>query len=177
MISRAAVAALCLAVLSAALPQAYGLMPAQAEQTETLAQSSAGEPLALGDTPVAVTLEPIGPVFAARQKGPATNEQIYLILQNLRAAPSFDTSYELYFDLPADAKPDRDGPYYVSDFDFFDAQSGRRSAAFNVTEIFAALRGSGRLTPQPRVTIVSKAAGAGAVPPTIGKIELIAVSR
>jgi hypothetical protein len=148
-------------------------MSAHSEQSVPLAESNTSEPVSLGNSPVTVALKPASQSLNGREE---SRGQIYLILQSLRVTEPTDIGYELYFDLPPGVKAESNGPHYVSDFTFFDAESGRLSAAFNITELVAALRSSGRLSHQPTVTIVPKARVASAAP-TIGKIILTAVSN
>jgi len=177
---RAAAAALGLAVMAAGLRQVYGPMPAIAGQTVPLAQSSQREPLTLGDKPVSVTLAPSPETpgsLQSRVGALAPSDQLYLVLQGLRADQPVGTGYQVYLDLPAGTAPARDGGHYVGDLNFFNAAPGRRSAMFNVTSLLQALRSHGGLSDHPTVTIAPNDPAAGrAATAVIANIALIAVA-
>jgi len=153
-------------VLVAALALAA---PAMA-QTMTIAESVQAGPLLLGDQATSVKL-------AASQGALGTRlpaGQIYLVLDKIRAEAAVQAVYEVYFDLPAGAAPSRGHPHYVGDFNFFDAESGRRGASFNITDLVAELQRRGALGDSPTVTIVPNGAPAAAARPSIGSIAIVA---
>jgi hypothetical protein len=140
--------------------------PAAAATTVTIAESRAGEPLMLGDTPVSIALAP------RRALDVRPGEQVYLLLERLHAEGAVEASFELYVGLPAGAAPQRDGPHYVADFNFFDAESGRRNLSFNITRLLAALAAAGG-APAPIVTIVPNGHPAAAAQPSIGHVRIV----
>jgi len=145
-------------------------------QTMPIAESRQAEPLRLGSAPVAVTLAAAQPL-RARLQAPRAGEQFYLLLQQVRAEAAVDAVYEIYLDLPAATQPSRDSRHYVGDLNFFDAESGRRSASFNITALLAELQRSGALGDAPTVTLVPNGQPSAEARPSIGKIQIVAAAR
>jgi hypothetical protein len=166
------VAACTLLVAAAALPGAFAVA-----QTMPLAQSAPSGPLQLGDKPSSVTLAAPQGEPGLRERTLRSGEQLYLVLDRLRIEGDVETVYEVYFELPAGAAPARSDPHYVADFNFFDAQSGRRSASFNITELVASLQAKGALRDSPVVTIVPNGRPVGAAKPSIASIAIVARPR
>lgn len=167
-----------LAALLAALAPTAGI----AGEQRVLATTADAQPLALdapAGVPLRVMLAPPPTVSAnlgqALQTA-AMRDQIYLSLQGLRIDRPVTAVFDVYFGLPAGTAPSPDGPYYVGDFSFFDAQSGRKSAVFNVTDRVRGLLGTRLLAEQAAVTIVAKGQSGNVAKPTIGKVELLAIA-
>ena len=157
---------------------------AAAEGERVLATAAGAQPVLLagapGGAPLRIVLAPPPAagdrdlVQALQSAGP--RDQFYLSLQGLRIERPVTAVFDVYFGLPAGAAPSPANPYYVGDFNFFDVQSGRKSAVFNVSDKVRALLGKEQLSDQAVVTIVAKSEAGAAARPSIGKVELLAVA-
>jgi hypothetical protein len=159
-----------------------GSMQAVAAEAGTpLASSGNSAPLVLGSDITRVILAPpevkekAG--LSARLHALAPEDQIYLILQKLGITGTTAIGYNVFFDLPAGAKPDTQNPYYVGNFNFFDAESGHRNAVFNITDLVHSLSSNGTLGEQPTVTIAATGQLEANATPTIDKAVVIAVPQ
>jgi hypothetical protein len=152
-----------------------------AEASTPLAASDNSVPLSLGADTTRVTLAPPEVALQAglreRLRALAPADQIYLILQKLSITGATAIGYDVFFDLPAGIKPDTQSPYYVGNFNFFDAESGRRSAAFNITDLVHSLTSKGTLGERPTVTIVPTGQLEADAKPTIDKAVVVAVPQ
>jgi hypothetical protein len=104
-------------------------------------------------------------------------DQLYLVIEKLSAEAAVDAIYELYLDLPNGATPSRTDPHYVADLNFFDAESGRRGASFNITEMVATLQSKGALRDGATITLIPNGHPSAAARPSIGKIAIVAGTR
>jgi len=138
-----------------------------------LAASDNSEPVRLGGDAVRVVLAaPPGQAsFASRVR--ATADEVYLVLQNLQVAASTVVGYKVYLTAEANAAA---GKHLVGNFNFFDAESGRRSAAFNISDVVRPLAASGRLGEHPTVTIMPTGSPEAGANPAIGRIVIVAVA-
>ena len=146
-------------------------------QTMTLAETVQTGPLMLGDKPVSVKLAAAQGAVGARLRALRADEQVYLVLNQLRAEGAVEAVYEVYLDLPAGTAPSRDNPHYAGDVNFFDAQSGRRGASFNITDLVAGLQRNGALGDSPTVTIVPNGTASVAARPSVGSIAIVTRPR
>lgn len=164
-----------------ALLKGIGSMQAVAAEASTpLASSGNSEPLALRAEPTRVTLAPAPETkekgaLRERLRALAPADRIYLILQKLSVAGPTAIGYDVFFDLPAGAKPDTNSPHYVGNFNFFDAESGHRNAVFNITDLVRSLSSKGTLGEQPTVTLVPTGQLKANAKPTIDKAVVVAV--
>ncbi len=157
------------------------IMPvAAAEHDAMLAESSVTTALTLGASPVSVTLKPPAAATAGLNKrllALGGTDQVYLLLQGLQANAPVDASYDVYLNLPVGHAPARGDSYYIGNFNFFDSESGRRSAVFNVTDRLRSLAGADALGEQPTVTIVPSGHPDAAATPTIARVLLVTAPR
>lgn len=164
-----------------AIQQGAGAMQAIAAEASTpLATSDNSAPLALHGDTTRVTLAPElkgENALADRLHTLAPQEQVYLVLEKLSISGATAIGYDVYFDLPEGAKPDAQSPNYVGNFNFFDAESGRRNAAFNITDLVRGLSRDGALGAAPTVTIVPTGQLEADAKPTIAKAVVIAVPQ
>jgi tyrosinase len=102
----------------------------------------------------------------------------YLILSDISASAEPSTGYDVYLDLPTNAKPTRDDPSFIGSVSFFGIgmkgmhPHGNKEFSFVVTDKVKALIDAGRLTSDPTVTLVPGKSPAKGSAPTIGKISL-----
>jgi hypothetical protein len=166
------------AVRSGALILALWVAPVSAmAQTTTIAESFHTGPLLLGDKPASVELAASQGAVGDLLRALRGDEQLYLVLGKLRAEGAVGAVYEVYFDLPAGVTPSRDDPHYVADFNFFDAESSRRGASFNITDLVARLQRKGALGESPTVTIVPNGSPSAAARPSVDSIAIVSRAR
>ncbi|HEY5377986.1 MAG TPA: hypothetical protein VIJ78_00420 [Pseudolabrys sp.] len=167
----AAVPALLIVAAASMMSQAV------AADSMTIAESREGAAL-IGDRPVSVTLAPTSPVSpGGLLRALPPDERLYLTIEKLHAEGPVEATYEVYLDLPAGAAPNRSSPNYVGDFNFFDAESGRRNVSFNITKLMMTLRSTAALSDSPKVTIVPNGQAAPDAQPNIGRVAIVAASR
>ena len=143
-----------------------------------LATSSAME---IGDAPVRVIFSPAQPApLVARIAALPPDQQIYLVLTDLRARAQSGRLYRVYFGMPAGAAPE--DTYAVDAFTFFDLQIP--SLSFDLTATIERLKAQQRLVGEPSVTIIPQPLSKNRPPakneqPTvsIGRIEMVLQCR
>jgi len=172
---RAIVVALAALSLLGAAPDAGAQAPMSGQ---TLA---AAKSVALAGETTRIPLATGADVAALRRKvADAVGRQVYLVLDDLKAAEVSQVVYEIYLGLPAGAAPSADDPRLVGTLNFFAVappNTTRRSRSFDVTSLVASLLSQNVASSDLAVTIIGRAAAAPAAtaaPPTIGSVALVA---
>lgn len=160
-----------------------GVNAMAAESSETLA-TSAGNPVALGAGPVAVTLAPATDQAAALSARVATVRQdrkVYLVVKGLGANEQPGVIYQIYLALPPGVAPKPDGPHYVGALNFFNARISGSGAenpdprfySFDVTDRLKMLQSQKTLGDAVTVTIVPASPPRASARPVIADIALV----
>jgi tyrosinase len=149
--------------------------------------------VALGDSPVKVTLDPTPTMagqqalaFSTRVKSLPAGNRFFLIVKDLRAEQQPGVLYDLYLELPADAKDEKRKDYYVGSINFFHAAGHKPHGAqqpqmkgpekfisFDVTELAKKLHSLNLLAEKATLTIVPSGDPAAEAKPVIGSIQII----
>jgi tyrosinase len=154
-------------------------------------RASAGKsPVALGDDPVRVTLEPVPErdgekAIGMRQRvsALAPEGRLYLVVRGLKADLPPGVLYNVYLDLPDHAPRDARKRHAVGVFNFFDAAGKEpkdttktkddRFLSFDVTRRARFLHSQGLLRDKPVLTIIPSGKPADDAKATVGEILLI----
>ncbi len=172
-----------LPVIAVVAAVATGVDAMASKSFETLA-TSAGQPVALGTGPVAVTLAPAAGNAAPLSARIATgrrDRKMYLIVKGLGTNEQPEAIYQVYLALPPGMAPKPEGPHYVGSLNFFNAisygaapaQPDPRFFSFDVTDLLRMLQASNSLNDAMTVTIVPTAAPRANAKPVIGEIALV----
>jgi len=171
------------AVVANAFPAGLPLLPAMAREPFDMLASAKTAPIALGVSPVRVTLAPDKngeKALASRLKETAPPRKLYLMLKGLRADEQPEVLYDVHLDLPAGVPPDRNQPSYVGTFNFFNAPgygaagAASRFYSYDVSDVVRRLQARGLLGDPLTVTIVPTGSPTKTEkPPLIGEIALV----
>ena len=160
-----------------------GEMSKPEREQETVIAAAAGQ-VVLDADQARVSLRASGPgeSLSAKLKSLATNRRIYLVIGDMSAAEQPGVPYNIFFDLPADAKADLNSPHYVDTITFFNAvrlegadpnSKDPRFFSFDVTEIVRNLESKRLLSEDTAVTIKAAGVPASDAKPRIGRVELV----
>lgn len=124
--------------------------------------------------------------FAARVQSLAEGRRLFLIVKDLRTERQPGVLYDLYLELPADAKGDKRKDYFVGSLNFFHAaghgrheqkQRAKKGAekflSFNITELAKKLHSQKILAEKATLTIVPAGQPAAEAKPVIGEIHIV----
>jgi len=143
--------------------------------------------VALATQPVARLNLPSGAnTLAAQIQAEASNRVYFLRLNDVRASFAPDAGYDVYLDHTGEAAPSPSDPTFVGSISFFglashEANADRpaatsskpRNFSFLVTKVVQQLQQAGRLTEEPKVTLVPAEAPSEGSAPTIGSVSLV----
>jgi len=143
--------------------------------------------VALATQPVARLNLPSGAnTLAAQVQAEASDRVYYLRLNDVRAPFAPDTGYEVYLGHTGEAAPSRSDPSFVGSLSFFGVASREANAdhpaattlkpknfSFLVTDVVKRLHQAGRLTEEPKITLVPAGAPSEGSAPTIGSVSLV----
>jgi len=143
--------------------------------------------VALATQPVARLNLPSGDnTLAAHVQAEAPDRVYYLRLNDVRASAAPDAGYEVYLGHTGEAAPSRSDPSFVGTISFFGLASHEANAdhpaattskprnfSFLVTNVVKQLHQAGRLTEEPKVTLVPTEAPSEGSAPTIGSVSLV----
>lgn len=152
-----------------------------------------GREVELGAGPIRVTLDPAPPAegqavlpFASRVQALPAGHRLLLTVSGLRTEQQPGVLYDLYLELPVDAKQEQRKDYYVGSLNFFHASAHGAHAAgappgrgptkllsFDITDLARKLHGRRLLVDKATLTIVPGGQPAADAKPVIGEIRIV----
>ena len=151
--------------------------------------TAAGGPFALGNSPVEIPLSMTAATgttdktLAAHLKTLRKEQRIYLLLQDLSAAEQPGILYNIYLNLPSDAKPARNDSRQIGTLNFYNvikvggfnaADSGATAfRSYDITALAMKLQTQKLLNNRTTITITPSGTPEAGAQAMVGRVELV----
>jgi hypothetical protein len=162
-----------------------GLSSIETNSGDAVLFAEAKGPFSLGSSALRIPLNPVSPapveegLLASRLEALRGGRSIYVVIKGLHTEVQPGVLYNVYLDLPAGAKPDKDDLHYVGQLNFFNSAYGDSASksdfffSYDITAVARKLRARKLLGAQTAITISPAGAPEGGSAPTVGRVELV----